>query len=431
MRYAVISTRLTISQLQNEVVKYGGRNLRVAVASKQVFCDLDEAGVGKLRTAGHIVTKISGVKADVMPPVIAPPTPVAAAPIYTPEQLIWAAGLEDLRSMTEPPIYGEGINLAIIDTGIRETHQKINGRVVYSKNYTSDPMRDGLDHGTGVCSIALTVMPLCNILNMKVLDDEGIGSEEDVALAIDDCILLYDTNPGIAPSVINLSLGGPDEDNPDNPLRVACRAAIDRGIWVFASCGNGGPLPYSITCPACERYVFAIGSLKYEPFELSNFSSRGPTMRGLIKPDALMFGEDINTASSASDTATIAKSGTSFATPFCSGMAVGYVEGLVRLGGLVEFTGEVPPGIYPEITYLLSPQRLMDEFLLGVCIKPQGAPMGKDNDYGCGLPFGPLVYQALTLRPLFDISTIMAPMMGIMVLGMFGMMIVPMAKAFK
>ena len=434
MRYAIISKGLTISQLQDEVKRCEGRNLMVATASKQVFCELDAAGVDKLRAAGCIVNKVGGVKADVMPPIVTPPVPVAAAPVYTAEQLVWAAGLEELRSITEPPLYGEGLNLAIIGTGIRETHQKINSRVIYRKNYTSDPMQDGFDHDTGVCSIALTMAPLCNILNLKVLDDKGEGTEEDVTLAIDDCISLHDTDPDIAPSVINLSLGAPDEANPDNPLRVASRAAIDRGIWVLASAGNNGPAPYSITCPACEQYVLAVGAVQYLPeeesFAVTDWSSRGPTLEGLVKPDAVMFGQDISIASSRSDTATVAKSGTSFAVPFCSGMCILYHEGVIRWGG-VEYPGEVPIGLYPEVTKLVSVKALQDTYLSGICVKPWEVPAGKGNDYGHGLVFGPLISQAITAKPLVDISTILGTVAPILAIGMMGMVMVPMIKGLR
>ena len=434
MRYAVISGRLTISQLQAEAKRCGGRNLRVATASKQVFCDLDMAAIDKLRAAGCIVSKVGGVKAVIMPPIVAPPTPVAAAPIYSPEELVWGVGLEDLRNSISPPLYGEGINLAIIDTGIRETHQKINGRVVYSKNYTADPMRDGLNHGTGVCSIALAVAPLSNILNLKVLNDKGEGTEEDVALAIDDCISLFDTNPEIAPTVINLSLGGPDEANPNNPLRVACRAAIDNGIWVLASAGNGG-VPYSITCPACERYVLAVGSAKYEPFGVSDFSSRGPSLESLVKPDGVFPGENIVVASSESDTATIAKSGTSFSTPFASGLVVGYHESIIRFGGeaiyggVMEYPAGIPAGIYTGAPRIVSPQEMLDLYLPKACIKPEGVIAGKDNDYGYGLPFGPLIVQAITAIPAVDILT--SSMMPIVILGVLGVVMTSMAKTLK
>lgn len=433
MRYAVISPRLTITELQNEVKRCGGKNLRVAPASRQIFCDLDQVAVGKLRATGCIVSKVGGVKAAIMPPIVAPPTPVAAAPTYSPEQLVWGVGLEDLRNSISPPLYGEGVNLAIVDTGILETHTKINGRVVYQKNYTTDPMRDGLNHGTGVCSIALAVTPLCNILNMKVLNDKGEGTEEDVALAIDDCISLFDTNPEIAPSVINLSLGGPDEANPNNPLRVACRAAIDNGIWVLASAGNGG-VPYSITCPACERYVLAVGSAKYEPFGVSDFSSRGPTLEGRIKPDGVFPGENIVVASSESDTATIAKSGTSFSTPFASGLVVGYHGSIIRYGGearyggVMEYPAGVPAGIYTGAPRIVTPQEMLDLYLPKICIKAEGVAAGKDNDYGYGLPFGPLIVQAITAVPVMDISTILATVAPIIAIGLVGMVMVPMIK---
>lgn len=427
MRYAVISTSLTITQLQDEVKRCGGRNLRVATASRQIFCDLDDTSATRLRVTGNIVTKVGKVKTEVMPPIVAPPTPIAGIPTYTPQELVIALGFEELRPVMEPPLYGEGFNLAVIGTGIRETHEKINGRVVYRKNYTTDLMEDGFDHDTGVCSIALAVAPLCNILNLKVLDAEGEGSEEDVAIAVDDCIAMLDTNPDMAPDVINLSLGAPDEGNPNDPLRVACRAAIERGIWISASAGNSGPASYSITSPACEKYVLAVGSCKYEPFEVSNWSSRGPTLENLSKPDVLMFGEDLEVASSLSDSASIAKSGTSFAAPFLSGFGILYREGLYRQA----VATQPIPGISIEVTWSATVKDIINIYLPLICIKPEGAPPGKDADYGYGLVFGPLVYQAIVARPLLDISTIMQSVAPIIGLVLMGMIIIPMTKGLK
>ncbi len=428
MRYAVISGGLTITELQLEVKRRGGRNLRVASASKQVFCDLEQSAVDRLKAIGCSVSKIGGIKADVMfPPIVTPPTPIAGVPTYSPAELSWATGLEDIRSIFEPPLYGKGINIAIIGTGIRETHTKINGRVVYSKNYTTDEMRDGFDHDTGVCDIILTITPECSILNLKVLGDKGEGTEEEVAVAIDDCITLHDTRPDIAPTVINLSLGGPDEANPANPLRVACRAAIDRGILVFASAGNGGPLPYSITCPACERYVFAIGSASYEPFTVSNFSSRGPTIEGLIKPDVVLFGENISLASSKSDTSIAAKSGTSFATPFGSSMGVLYQEGVHRQALWKEAVLGIPAG---EIYYVPADE-LLDKYFPLFCLKPEGVAPAKDYDYGYGLPYGPLAFGLVTERPLVDVEILTSSIGPILILGLLGAVIAPMIKGLR
>lgn len=433
MRYAVISGRLTISQLQNEVKRCGGRNLRAALASKQVFCDLDQVAIDKLRATGCIVSKVGGVKAVIIPsPRV--PTPVAAAPVYSPEELVWATGLEDLRLLTEPPLYGEGFNVAIIDTGILETHTKINGRVIYSKNYTSDPMRDGLNHGTGVASIVTTVAPLCNILNLKVLNDKGEGTEEELTLAIDDCLAMYDAREEITPLAINLSLGTPDDGNPNSPMRVACRAAIERGIWVGAAAGNDGPNSSTILSPACERYVFAVGSAKYDtPFVVSDFSGRGPTKEGLVKPDALMFGENIIVASSESNTATIAKSGTSFSVPFLSGFAILYHEGW-RAVTFAPLGEPRPWGRFPELEELERPpdiETLLDRYIGQVSAKPQGVVLGKDNSYGYGMIMGNLVTTALGLRPAIDIEILTSSMAPILILGLLGMVFGSMVKGFR
>ncbi len=130
-----------------------------------IFATLTLQQAEALRRMGFTVSEVSQVKTAVMPP-----TPVAGAPTYSPEQLVWVAGLENLRAAIRPPPYGEGLNLALIDSGIRETHERVRGRVVYGKNYTTDPMRDGFGHGTGVASIAVAAAPLCGILNLKVLD---------------------------------------------------------------------------------------------------------------------------------------------------------------------------------------------------------------------------------------------------------------------
>jgi serine protease AprX len=416
MRYAIAGA--TAEQIRNA----GGTDIKETKATGIIFATLDEAGAAKLRAIGAKVSPVGNVKPAVMPPM-----PVTAAPLFTAQELITLLGFDYIRQLTEPPLYGRGINVAIVDTGIRDTHELIKDRVIYSKNYTSDPMRDGFDHGTGVCSIVLTTAPDCNILNLKVLDDKGAGTEEELVLAIDDCISLHGTDPDIAPSVINLSLGSPDDGNPDNPVRVACRAALEKGMWIPAAAGNSGPSPGTIMSPACEKLVCATGCCSYQPetktYYLSEFSSRGPTKEGLVKPDIAFFGDNIVMASSASDTATVAKSGTSFSNPFMSGLIAIYLEGT---GKQLTFYTERFPGFIEEVkaifSELMSPDYALNKFLPDVSIKPQGMPKGKDNGYGYGVPFGPLVLQQMlqTVRPTLDLSPLLG---GLVVVGMMGMMV--------
>lgn len=411
MRYSIVGVTA------KEVQTIGGKNIRESPRTGIIFADLTPEQVERLKAIGAKVSEVGKVE-----PMVMPPAPVAAVPIYTSQQVVAAIGVEQLRSLTEPPLYGEDMTVAIIDSGVRETHEKIKGRVVYSKNFTADPMRDGFDHGTGVVSMVLAVAPRVNIVNLKVLDDKGAGSEEDVVMAIEEVLALHDRKSEIAPWGINLSLGSPDTGEPYSALRVACRVAIGRGIWVGAAAGNSGPTPRTIMSPACERYVIAIGSAKLEPFAVSEFSSRGPTREGLIKPDCLLIGENILLASSTSDTAEVAKSGTSFSLPLSGGITTLFQEALLRRARLVH----EPIGIYEEFERLFelgeapNPQEVIDYYLPRLCVKPQATARGKDNDYGWGLFWAPALRQAFApVGPAVDISSMIMPLLAMSMMGMF------------
>lgn len=409
--------RTSITSAMVEQIKaIGATNIKQTRVGGIIFADLTEKQIAQLKSEGALVepvhkVKSSGDHAAVYPPL--PIGPVEGEPIYTPEALIIASGFEEMRQATTPPTSGEGMTLAIIGTGIRDTHQKISGRVVYSKNFTADPMRDGFDHDTGVCSIALAVAPQCNILNFKVLDDSGEGTDEQVVMAIDECIALFDDESVHAPQVINLSLGTIDDGNPNSPLRVICREAAERNIWCAAAAGNGGPEPGTITSPACDPIVFATGSCKIEPLTVSEFSSRGPTIEGVTKPDAVFFGENIEMASSEGDAALVVKSGTSFSVAFTSGIAILYRESEVKATAWVPIQGLAPSGVkLPIITMPV----LIGKWLHGFCVKPQHAPLSKDNSYGEGIPFGPLLTQLM--EPSLDANTLIAPMIMLMMMSM-------------
>ncbi len=429
MRYSI--QKGTVQQVKAT----GGSGIKEAKKTNIIFADLTTEQVARLKAQGALVEKVGYVKA-IVSPTITPPKPVAAEPKYSVKELLWVAGLEEIRQQYRPALYGEGFNVAVIGTGIRKTHKMINGRVIYEKNFTTDVMEDKFNHDTAVASIITTVTPLCNILNYKVLDGEGIGTEEAVVLALDDCIAMYDAREEMTPLVINLSLGTEDDGNPQSPMRVACRAAIERGIWIVAAAGNNGQKgPGTIMSPACEKYVFAVGSLSYEPFTISEFSGRGPSREGLTKPDIAAFGENIILASSASDTATIAKSGTSFSTPFMSAAAILYHEGWMRVKYIGEpFTG-MWLGRFPELEELERPPDIdviIDTYLEQVCAKPQGVVAGKDNTYGYGVLVGELLVRTLGFRPaVLDISTVLSSVTPLMVLGLLGMVMSSMAKAFR
>ncbi len=391
----------------------GGTDIKEASRTGIIFAALNLTQADKLRSLGCVITEIKPIKTIVTSPVL-PPTPVAGTPVYTPSELTAIAGLDAVRAITDPPLYGRNLNIAVIDTGIRETHDLLRGHIVHSRNFTTDPMRDGFDHGTAVASVIASAAPECGILNIKVLDDEGEGTEEEVVLGIDHILTLRDTNPEVAPWVVNLSLGSYDDGNPNNPLRVACRAAINEGVMVIAAAGNDGPNPGTIMNPACERFVGAVGSVGLNPFLISEFSSRGPTKEGIVKPESVFFGENIILASSVSDSATAAKSGTSFSCPFGTAVVLLTEEGITRS---VTYTGVIPKGIDPTLVRLFTAEELVDKWSVRIGVKPEGEPAGKDNNYGGGVPLGALILEVM--QPSLNISSMLQM---VVVVGMMGMM---------
>ena len=429
MRYAIVSKGLTISQLQDEVQRHGGRNLRVASASKQIFCDLDEAGLAKLKAIpGLAIKEIGKVSTDIMLP---PQAEVVGPSIYAASQSAIASLLYQYREILTPPITGYVWTVAVLDSGIRKTHLGLRDKVVYEENFTTSPdCDDHFDHGTGVSFLVAGgkhapgeeagIAPGAPLMNLKVLDDTGVGPEESVVMAIERVVELkreaiargLPEDDPLHPSAINMSFGSPDDGDPDNPMRVACRAAFEEGIGLGASAGNGGPAPGTVTCPATEPCVYAVGSTTFVPWEIWEYSSRGPTKEGLIKPDLVTFGVDTITASAKSDTAFEMKSGTSFAVPIATGGCCLSQEAAVRLFNM---------WVTPEQAFQILPY---------TCKKPEGAPKEKDNDYGFGMPTGDLM-QSLIAPMGIDISSMVGMIAPILGIGLMGMMMSGMAKGLR
>lgn len=426
MRYSIMGATL------EQVNSAGGQNVKEAPGTGIIFAELNEAGVALLESLGVRVKKVGEVK----PGDIAPPTPIPVEEGYSPLDMMAAIGFtEEWRGVIEPPLYGEGFGVAILDSGVRETHELIKGRVVYSRNFTASPAGDKFNHGTGVASIMVALAPQCDIVDIKVIGDDGLGTDEAVVLGISEVINLKETQEDIFPYVINLSLGKEDDGDPLDPLRVACRAAIEKGIFVVAAAGNLGPQMDTIMSPASERYVGAVGSVVVDfqdpqkSLLVSTFSSRGPTREGLIKPDVVLPGERVIMADSRGDTATVVKSGTSFAAPLGSAIILLHGEGVMkRAKHTVEYQ---QPGM-PVEWVPMTPIEMLDKWAPLATVKPAGALRGKDVEYGWGIPYGDLVAMALTGRsPAAITGDIAGMVVSIMGIGIMGMLMGNMAKALK
>jgi subtilisin family serine protease len=215
---------------------------------------------------------------------------------------------------------GAGRVVAVVDTGVDPTHPLLAGRIAPGGfdfiDGDTDPRdeRNGLDddrdgivddqygHGTFIASLVLTVAPESQILPVRVLDDEGVGTASGVSAGI-----LWAVEQGA--DIVSVSI---DMPVPSDALKDAIDYANNRGVLVVAAAGNGG-LP-DLIFPARLGDVVAVAAVDSSgvgaPF--TNFDSdvdfvaAGVDMLGAVPLDLNPFG-------------TAHWSGTSFAAPIVAG----------------------------------------------------------------------------------------------------------------
>lgn len=166
-------------------------------------------------------------------------------------------------------VKGDGVTIAVIDTGIDYEHPSLGGglgadyKVVGGYDYVNDdedPMDDN-GHGTHVAGIVAGdgdvsgVAPAASLTAYKVLNADGLGWEDDIIAAIEAAA--DPTNPNRA-DVINMSLGGPGDGT--DPVGRAATAAAEAGVVVVASAGNAGPGQHTVGSPGLADGVLAVGA---------------------------------------------------------------------------------------------------------------------------------------------------------------------------
>jgi serine protease AprX len=407
MRYAVISKGLSLTRLEQEIVRVGGKNIARTRIVGQVFCDLEEAQAKALACVPGLAVKISKeFKAGQMA--------LALPPVETVSDVFYL-----LRSYFNPPLTGNGLTVAVLDTGIRKSHRSLQGKVVYEANFTDSPTTsDVFGHGTQVAFTVAGgmqaagekagVSPGASLFNIKVINDEGIGSDEAIVLGIDKVCELAErartdglwATDELYPNVINLSLGGEDDGDPDNPVRSACRqASQEYGLDVVAAAGNSGPKMTTVMLPACEPEVIAVGAVETQgDLAVWENSSRGPTVQGETKPDFVLWGTHLEMASHKADDEYLTKSGTSFAAPMLSGLT-----------GLLWESGRRAYGEGWLFRWTTARQ-----YAQYFSTKPREAPLNKDNTYGYGLPAMGSMLGQMAQTSSTPAGTEMFPMMMLM-----------------
>lgn len=210
-----------------------------------------------------------------------------------------------------PITTGEGVTVAIIDSGIDLTHPQI--RVVKSVDYTGTGHRDCVGHGTAVAGIIAGqylkgvpfygVAPGVRLISLKQTNEER-GDPDTLARAIADAA-------DLGADVINVSIDAHD----DPKLRQAVAYAQSKDALIVAAAGNrtaedGTP---EASYPAAYEGVLAVGSATPDG-KRAGFSNT-TTPVSVLGP-----GQDI-TSTWPGKSYMSGLEGTSFAAPYVAGVA--------------------------------------------------------------------------------------------------------------
>lgn len=226
----------------------------------------------------------------------------------------WALNRLDAEALwAQQP--GDGVTVAVLDTGVDAAHPDLTGVVLPGTDLVSpggDGRTDANGHGTHVAGIIAAVANNglgtaglaqgVRILPVRVLDDTGAGWASDIAKGI-----IWATDHGAA--VINLSLG---DHVKDDVTAAAVQYAEDHDVVVVAAAGNDRANGDAVTYPAAYPGVLGVAATDSQD-AVASFSETG----GFV--DVAAPGVDI--ASTYPPSTYVYLSGTSMAAPFVSATA--------------------------------------------------------------------------------------------------------------
>ncbi len=266
-----------------------------------------------------------------------------------PDVLDYGNALAQLLQINVPVVHdkgyhGEGVTLAIFDTGFRKSHEVFalhynEGRVlaeydfVFNDSNTANELPDDWDsqwnHGTLIWSTTGGYMNGVQIgpaykANFILCKTENIQSETPVEE--DNWVAALEWVDSLGADVVTSSLAYSDWytyadfDGNTATITLAANTAADLGIVVCNAMANSGPLPGTLHAPADAFDILAVGAVTAAG-GIASFSSRGPSYDGRTKPEVCARGVSTACATAGSDNSYGSASGTSLSTPLVAGAA--------------------------------------------------------------------------------------------------------------
>jgi subtilisin family serine protease len=210
---------------------------------------------------------------------------------------------------------GTGVNVYIVDTGIRTTHSEFGGRAFGAFSAIADGYGPtGCNyHGTHVAGTVgganVGVAKNVTLYSVRVLDCDGSGTVSGVIAGLD-----WIASNRVTPAVANMSLTG----TVSTALNDAVQRVVDAGVAVAVAAGNSGVDACSYS-PASAPSALTVGATMSTD-EQAFYSNSGPCV------DLFAPGNAIYSATNTSDVSYVSANGTSMASPHVAGAAALYLE---------------------------------------------------------------------------------------------------------
>ncbi|OXA61995.1 bacillopeptidase F [Folsomia candida] len=217
---------------------------------------------------------------------------------------------------------GEGIVVAIIDTGVNVDHVALKEGYAGAwadPHYNTPGPTDVDGHGSHCAGTVLGttngvgVAPGAKWIACRGLNHQGDGGEASMTTCAE---FVLTANP--KPHIVSNSWGGRGGSTFFNPQISAWRAA---GIIPVFAIGNSGPNCRTAGSPGDQPNLIAVGNTDEQDavaIPPSNPSSRGPSSTGLLKPDVSAPGTRVVSCGTSADNY-VTYSGTSMACPHTAG----------------------------------------------------------------------------------------------------------------
>ena len=246
---------------------------------------------------------------------------------------------------------GEGITMAIIDTGIDGNHTALDD--LDDDNTTNDPKivafydainhpeatngteifpYDDNGHGTHCAGITagtgapnyqhVGVAPRANLVGVKVLDGGGSGSFAAVMAGMEWTVeKRHEFNIRAASMSLGALTGAIEwTSSEEESVNRMANEMMRAGVTLFIAAGNSGGTA-TIGTPGSAEDVITVGSLDKDT-AIAIYSSQGPTEEGRVKPNVAFVGSSVNAPDANTGDGYVALSGTSMAPPGAAGVAV-------------------------------------------------------------------------------------------------------------